>query len=251
MELLREAMRFIAGNLLPRIDYPVIRGPLRGTYFKLGALAGEGNGASVYIGEVEPAQTAVVVSLLKPGDIFYDVGANVGYYTMLASRLVGASGKVVAVEPLLRNLNYLFGHCQVNRATNVAIIPAACAERPGLAGFEYGYSPAEGKIVNEPTMRSAVVTSGRMAHVCTTSLDALVNHTGWTPNLIKIDVEGAEDQVLNGAKLLLHGTKPTILLSVHSDALRTSCVRYLAEHGYTAEPIEGPFETCTEFICRP
>jgi hypothetical protein len=100
-EFLRKAVRVVAGRLLPRIAYPVLRGPLKGARFVLGSLAGEGGGASVYLNQVERHQTAALVDVLRSGQIFFDIGANVGYYTVLGSRLVGVSGSVLAFEPVL------------------------------------------------------------------------------------------------------------------------------------------------------
>src|ERR1017187_7151866 len=124
---LHSATRFVSGRLLPRIAYPVMRGPLAGMKFILGAPAGEGGGASVFFGTVEPEQTKVLTETLSAGDVFFDIGANIGYYSLLAGRLVGPRGVVVAVEPVVRNLSFLYRHLELNRLRNVRVIPAACS----------------------------------------------------------------------------------------------------------------------------
>jgi len=107
-----------------------------------------GGGASVYFHRVEPAQVEAIASILKPGDVFVDIGANVGFYTILASKQVGEKGKVYAIEPLPRNLFLLSIHIKINRCSNVVVIPAACADLSGLALFQPGRNPAEGKILS-------------------------------------------------------------------------------------------------------
>jgi FkbM family methyltransferase len=68
----------------------------------------------------------------------FDMGANVGCYTILASRLVGATGRVAAFEPLVRNLSYLHRHKELNRAENVQIVPFAVSNRSGVAKCSAG-----------------------------------------------------------------------------------------------------------------
>jgi len=80
-DLVRASARFVFGKLLPRWAYPVIRGPLKGAKFILGTLSGEGGGATVYFNMSEPEQTSAFVGALKPGQVLFDIGANVGYYT--------------------------------------------------------------------------------------------------------------------------------------------------------------------------
>ncbi|MEX1027483.1 MAG: FkbM family methyltransferase, partial [Candidatus Paceibacterota bacterium] len=63
----------------------------------------------------------------------FDIGANVGYYTLLASKLVGRAGTVVALEPAVRNLTFLYRHVALNKADNVRVLPLACADSLSLA----------------------------------------------------------------------------------------------------------------------
>ena len=91
-----------------------MRGPLKGAKFILGTLSGSGGGASVYFGMTEPEQTSAFVATLKNGQVFFDVGANVGYCTILGSRIVGSRGRVLAFEPAIRNVTYLYRHSILN-----------------------------------------------------------------------------------------------------------------------------------------
>jgi hypothetical protein len=69
-------------------------------------------GGSVYFHMVEPEQAEAIASVLRPGDVFIDIGANVGFYTILASKRVGEKGRVYAIEPFLRNLFLFIYPCE-------------------------------------------------------------------------------------------------------------------------------------------
>ncbi|RII27771.1 MAG: hypothetical protein CXR31_05970 [Geobacter sp.] len=231
--VLRPIARTVFGKLLPRVAYPVVRGPLNGARIILGALEGEGGGATAYFNMLEPEQTAAIAARLKQGDVFFDIGANVGYYTLLASRQVGREGKVFAFEPVVRNLAYLYRHLLLNGANNVTVIAAACSESLSLALFSSGENFATGHI------DGSAVTQENTFLVPTLSVDAVVKKTGVSPNAMKIDVEGAELSVLKGAKNTIASARPEIFLSTHSASLRTDCLAYLEEAGYTVEALDS------------
>ncbi len=98
-------------------------------------MAGDGGGASVYFNKMEPEQAESMLRELKEGDVFFDIGANVGYYSILASKLVGKDGSVVACEPVIRNLAFLQQHVTLNKADNVRILAFACSSENGTARF--------------------------------------------------------------------------------------------------------------------
>ncbi len=228
---LRRVGRFIAGRLLPRLAYPVLRGPLFGARFILGSMGGEGGGVSVHLGLVEPAQTRALLGVLKKGQIFYDVGANVGYYTILGARLVGADGRVVAFEPAIRNIEYLHRHCVINRTKNVSFIGAACSSRLGLTRFSLGCDCGTGHLVQEERENQRE----EACLVATVTIDLVSEGLNMCADVIKIDVEGAELLVLKGAEQILRERKPVLLLSTHSERLRDDCLRYLGGYGYVCK----------------
>ena len=120
--------RGLFGKVLPRWSYPVLKGPLKGCKFILGTFAGDGGGGKVYFNMIEPEQTTAFIKTLKQGNIVFDVGANVGYYTVLGSKLVGDTGMIISLEPFVRNLAYLHQHVALNKLKNVMILPAACSD---------------------------------------------------------------------------------------------------------------------------
>lgn len=246
-EFFRKVARVVSGRLLPRIPYPVLRGPLKGTRFVLGSLSGEGGGASVYINQVERHQTAALVEVLRPGQVFFDIGANVGYYTLLGSRLVGRRGTVLAFEPVLRNLSCLHRHLILNDCRNVSVVAAACSNAFTLATFSAGVNFATGHL-EAPGGLQSQPDSGQWNLVPTVTVDSVANRIGASPDVIKIDVEGAELDVLRGAAAVLQTKHPRIFLSIHSDELRHACLAFLSHFGYQASPLVPGETDPTEYL---
>lgn len=168
----------------------------------------------------------------------YDIGAHVGYYTVLASGLVGESGQVVCFEPVPANLYYLHSHLQMNECANVKVIEACVGERSRVCHFERRGS-GSGHISENGDLTVQVV-----------SLDELINEGAIPePDCMKIDVEGAEYSVLQGAQSLLARTHPTIFLSLHSDQMRQQCFELLRARGYQLGPIKDePLAEASEIV---
>ena len=243
---LKSAVRLVVRRFVPRLAYPVLAGPLRGARFVLGSLAGAGAGASVYVNRVEPGLTTTLLRVLHPGEIFVDVGANVGYYTVLASRVVGAGGLVVAIEPAVRNLCLLSRHLRLNNCRNVSIITAACAQNLNVYRFSPGADYAQGHLLAPGPSQPAV--GGGVVVVPAVTIDVVMARTALRPHVIKIDVEGAELEVLRGAHATLTACHPTILLSVHSESLRTRCVEHLRAYDYDLKPLDDDAADATEWL---
>lgn len=200
--LFRRSGRFLFGRILPRLAYPVFSGPLKSSRFILGSMAGDGGGASIYFNKMEAEQAESMLRELKEGQVFFDIGANVGYYSILASKIVGETGTVMACEPVVRNLAYLQQHVVLNKAKNVRILAFACSDENGTAQFSFGPNTAMGHLdvaIDGQTATDADVL------VPTITLDKMAEELGIVPDVIKIDVEGAELSVLEGGKRVLGG----------------------------------------------
>ena len=163
-------------------------------------------GISYYLynfGEYEPYTTSVLLNLVKPGDTVIDIGANIGYYTVLGATKVGKKGKVLAIEPEPTNLSYLKRNLVQNNIQNTQVFAGAVSHQEG-----------ELPLYISPTSageHSLVVKTNRTISVPVETLDHLVNIYKLEPTLIKIDVEGAEMDVLAGASQTLSGLRPTII----------------------------------------
>lgn len=182
-----------------------------------------------WLGSYEYDKRTLFESLVSKGSVVYDIGANVGFYTLLASVLVGEQGQVVAFEPAPRNLLYLRFHLQMNRVTNVTVVEAAVADSSGVRLFDAGPDPSMGFISDRGNLSVKVVT-----------IDELV-HSGEAPapTHLKIDVEGAELSVLRGGTSTLTVCRPTVFLATHSKDLHRDCCGLLSSLGYRLQPIWG------------
>jgi FkbM family methyltransferase len=173
-----------------------------------------------------------------------DIGAAAGYYTLLATRLVGPTGRVIAFEPDPVNLRYLRAHVRQNRLTNVSVLPIAIADSKGTARFGGGTGTGTGRIC------------GHGSHeVFLERLDDLAEREALAPHHIKIDVEGSEPAVLRGGEQLIRRCRPTIFLSTHEGivpGVHRACCELLESWNYRLEPILGPsVATTTEVLCVP
>lgn len=213
--------------LLPdSLVLPVLQGPARGLRWIVGS-----SQHGCWLGSYEAEQTFRFASLLDRGQVVYDIGAHVGWYTAIASRLVGEGGTVVAFEPLPENLAYLRRHVEMNDLRNVVVQPVAVAASPGRASFEPGPSRFHGKIsgTGEADLEVTVLT-----------LDGLVESGEVPPpDLVKMDVEGSEVDALEGADTVLGDARPTVLLSVHGPETSRRCAEILRGRGYRLEALEA------------
>jgi len=146
-------------------------------------------------------------SILQPGDTFIDIGAHVGYFSMLASQLVGPTGAVFSFEPEVGNYAHLLDHIEANAATNVRPLHMAVGASPSTAEFfvnadndgghalwEVGRHPFNERSRQAPVSRKVFVTS----------LDHIFQGRDMrTLKAIKMDAEGAEFAILVGARELL------------------------------------------------
>jgi FkbM family methyltransferase len=208
------------------VRFPILRGPLRGLWW---SLASRGKVGRVITGTYEPEQTAVVRSVVGAGDVVLDIGAHAGYYSLLSSLLAGPSGAVWAFEPDPRNHAALQRHLRINRRSNVSAVRAAVADVRGVARFQAGHGSGTGKLSPHGPVEVEVIR-----------LDDFCGERGIRPTVLKIDVEGAELEVLAGAPRLLERERPAILLSTHGPELHRSAISLLQDAGYELRPIVGP-----------
>lgn len=198
---------------------PVLQGPMRGAKWMVGA-----GPHGCWLGCYEYRQTRKLARVLREGMVFYDVGANAGYYTLLASRRVGPAGLVVAVEPVPANLERLHAHLHVLRATNVKVVAAALSSNQTIAQFRTLSGSYQGRLDPDGDLQVRCIT-----------LDSLVEETRRPPQVMKIDVEGGEWAVLMGGVRTLKRWHPTIFLSTHGSQVHARCLDLLREIGYTVE----------------
>ena len=172
----------------------------------------------------EPEVAGLMLNVLKSGDVFVDVGANCGFFTSLAGTLVGPSGRVLAIEPAATCVTRMRGNLDRNRLTNVSIVDRVATAQSGAATLYLNSDNSGGNALWDPGEwpGNAKSRANPMPiSVTATTIDAeLKQHALSIPKLIKIDTEGAEQRVLEGAMDILTNCKvPFVVVELHEFAL--------------------------------
>jgi hypothetical protein len=136
-KLLRLPLRLIP----PEMKMPILQGKLRGFKWIVGS-----SNHGCWLGSYEWEMRRLFEETVKEGSIVFDIGAHVGFYTLLASALVGPTGKVFAFEPVPQNVSYLKEHLRINQVMNVVIHEAAVFDRTGPAPFDPKLTSSQGCI---------------------------------------------------------------------------------------------------------
>jgi FkbM family methyltransferase len=159
-----------------------------------------GAGALIYYQRYSEPETArFLTAFLKPGMTFWDVGAHIGEYSLLAARCIGAVGRVHAFEPQPNMFEFLRCNIVANELSNVTSHCVAVSDRVGVADFSLHPEPSMSCLnVNYSSDEQMPSVSVR-----TTSLDEFWTSSGKIPDVVKVDVEGAERSVLAGGESLL------------------------------------------------
>lgn len=233
--LLGAALRYPLRWIPEGLALPILQGPLRGKKWIVGS-----SNHGCWLGSYEYEKQRRFVKEVVPGAVVYDVGAHVGFYTLLASELVGPGGRVIAFEPLPRNLRYLYKHVSLNNCSNVTVIEAAVLDTKRLVRFAEGPNSSMGFVSEQ----------GRLG-VKAVSLDELFAKGEIPrPDVIKMDIEGGEYSALNGAKGLLAETHPVVFLSTHSPEVHKQCCDLLQELQYRLTSLTGKrVQDTDELVC--
>ena len=177
-----------------------------------------------------PVQTALA-KYLRPNMVFYDVGANGGFFSLLGASLVGRGGRVVAFEPHPTIVKLLKKQVRINNMHQVDVVAAAVSDKAGSAKFADGAASDMNSLVNADK-------ADRTIWVKTTTLDEETKRRP-LPDMLKIDVEGAEIDVLRGAYQLLRTKKPILLVEIHSSELAVQYDELMAKIGYQTRDLAG------------
>jgi len=144
--------------------------------------------------------------ILSPGKVFIDVGANFGIYTLVASKLVGDTGKVLAFEPTAESFGILRKNVELNHCSNVSAFQVALAETKDKAWLNHEWDPSCNWLRKDPR------SSSDGEEVQTVALDQLLEECGVDRvDAMKIDAEGAEELILRGAIRCIATQSPIII----------------------------------------
>lgn len=196
-------------------------------------------------GEHEREVVDTALALLSEGDVVYDVGAHIGVFALVAARAVGPAGTVFAFEPDERNATAIERHAACNGLRNVTVVRAAAWSRSGRIAFDADE-------VHE--IRSYGAAGSGEAEVDAVALDDFAEAHA-PPALVKIDVEGGELDVLDGAGRLVGARRAAVLCEVHPAAEPTlvraeDVAARFAAAGYRVERLTPGAEP-THLLCVP
>lgn len=189
---------------------------------------GGGGEFHMALGTYERAEMQFLLSRLRPGDGFIDVGSHIGYVALPAARVVGPGGRVFCLEPTPDTFERLRANVERNGLENVTLVRAAAAGRDGEANLACSA---------DSVMWNSLVRDGNgSVRVATRSLDSLIGEAGWPAIAgIKVDAEGAEWSVLSGAEqVLARNPSAFMMLEVDGGARVEESLRvleFLADRG--------------------
>lgn len=200
-------------------------------------------GRSVTKGVYEPHVTAIVREVLRTGDTFVDVGANIGYYAAMGAHLVGPQGRVVAIEPMDKNVQLISSTIWVNHFENVQVLPYAASSNTRVVPMATGPRTSNGEVVRArgdgrlPTL---------FAHA--RRLDDMLRDLNRL-DLIKFDIEGHELPAWRGFAHGMDRHNPLVLTEFHPKCMRDNAgvepaeyLDVLFAYAQSVEVLLGPAE---------
>jgi FkbM family methyltransferase len=203
-------------------------GPAKGIWLELNPRTGQ----NYRLGETEKACQAVVAERVRPGDIFYDLGANIGLFTLLAAKAAGATGKVFGFEPDVQIAERLRRNAARNGLSNITVVEMGVWSSSGSVNFISADSSSPDRGVGRFHLDGAAGIPAPCV-----SLDDFVQ-SATAPRAIKCDVEGAEVEVFRGAENVLRAYRPWILCELHSRANDHAWRELVGRFGYSFEVVD-------------
>ena len=218
-------------------------------------------GSHVAMDNYEPDVTAVFGRVLRPGMGVIDIGANIGYFSMLSARLVGPEGHVLAVEPNPRNARMLEASRRLNDYSYVSVAQVAAGRTTGLLTLHVGQSNGT---TSEPS--DDIDTLLGAETVASLRIDDIVS-AARSVGLIKLDVEGAEYNAILGCEGVITRDRPTIISEFSPDQMPgisgvsgPDYLRWLIARGYwvgciqpdgsVSTPGDDPEQIMAEYAAR-
>jgi FkbM family methyltransferase len=233
-------------KLYNRMNAPKIYKFLNLFYYKV--YPNNDMGRSIFVsGTYEPNTLTILTKILKNGDSFIDVGANSGIFSIVAAKLVGDNGRVYSFEPSSREYLKLQENVLINALEKIIIsekLGVSSRNEKAVLNIATDCHNGQNTICNEFAYEN--VESGRTETIDCVSLDEYVKANNINNiKLIKVDVEGAEILVLNGANNLISSQRPIIIFEVVKEAYRKNNIQiinlknFFIEHRYITYSIDS------------
>ncbi len=192
----------------------------------------------------EEHETDVITRMVKKGNTVIDIGANIGYYTLIFARLVGESGKVYAFEPDPSNFSLLKKNVEINGYRNVVLIQKAISDKSGkLKLYLNQDNKGDHRVYDSKDGRPSV-------EIDCISLDEFFANSAEGINFIKMDIQGSEWDAINGMKNLLKKQKSLKILSEFwpgglkkSGAVPIKYLEFFVQNNFNISELNGTLKT--------
>ena len=231
--VLRLPFLFIPNNVV----IPILTGPLQGKKWIVGS-----HNDSAWLGTYERNQSLTFAEKCKGCKVLWDLGAHAGYYTLLF-KTINKESKVYSFEPVESNFQFFQKHVSLNNLHGIKLFRKAVSSKEGILKFAKGNSVG-GKLSESGDMEVSVVRLSTL----------LKKNSIEIPDIIKMDIEGAEFEVLEDIErdLLSINSKPIIFLSTHGEEVRDKCLYLLQSVGYKITPLDDKkMNVAREFLLEP
>lgn len=190
------------------------------------------------LGFYEKETTQWLMKSINTGNVFFDIGANAGYFSLLGSKCVGEEGKVISFEPIPSNCKTIHEHLVENNINNVVVERLAVSKDTGKVSFTIEHNNANSHLESISLIHAPAQPKDTF-QVNSISLDEFITHNGIVPNIIKVDVEGAEKLVLEGSTALLRDFSAKWIITLHTSELYKDCKSIMEQNGYEVESFSG------------
>lgn len=223
--LIRQGLNFVSPSGLTEIR--IAGGYLEGYLIQLDMQVDK----DYWLGTYERDLQEAVAKIIPSGAVIYDVGANIGYISLLLGKISGKEGRVFAFEALPSNLAQLRRNIKLNNAEDqISVVPSAVTAVSGRLGFLVHSSSGMGKVVGSKGRDDLYISKIDVDGV---ALDDFVYKQGNpAPQVIKMDIEGGEVLALPGMKRLLEEAHPIMLMELHGPESSKAAWDALTSAGY-------------------
>jgi FkbM family methyltransferase len=215
----------------PGTTHRILTGPMKGLWFRCSENTGL---AAVYSGNEQDNQR-VYASVVRPGDTVVDAGANWGVHALYLGRLVGATGRVHAFEPHPQVVEELRWHLQRNGMSHVTVHNCGLLDRAGQLPFVLGDNSKTSHIKGPQEGEAQTTTN----IPCLTLDEVIEQAAPVSLRLIKVDVEGAEAQLLKGAERTIQRYRPHLVVELHNPEQDLEVASLLAQWNYHIQRVDG------------
>jgi len=242
--VIKQNVSTLLHSLLKDVAVPVFSGPLRGWKW----LPPSGNHA-YWLGKHEKAYVNAFAEHIQPGDVVFDIGAQAGYFTLIASRLAGKEGHVVAFEPFPKNSEFIKEHCRLNHCDNVTLQEVAVGGSPGQRSFQSA-NLFMGHLSDVAPDERASDENALVVEVVT--LDSLIaDNSAPVPSILKIDTEGMEYWVLQGGKSFIDKHRPILFIATHGAVNQKRTLELLKSWRYEIKMIGKGSAKNADYLAKP